>query len=561
MLLAAAVTAPGEAVATQPQAGGVHYAKVKRVCPLPRRGRATCLSLRLEPAASGAANAAPYAAGAGAASTGPAGGLTPADLASAYRYSPSGGSGQTVGIVDAFDDPNLESDLATFDAQYGLVACTAANGCLRKVGETGSSTSLPAADKVGWSVEITLDVETVHSVCPACSIVLVEASSERLSDLAASEETVVGLGAAEVSNSYGALEPEMGAIEHAAYEHPGIVILAAAGDSGYLSWDRVFEGGEAPGVPDEPASFPSVVAVGGTSLKLTATGARKSETTWNDSGRPSHEELKQFAATGSGCSTVYTAPTWQQEVPGWAAAGCASKRLDNDVSAVADPYTGFDIYDSFVYEKAFKPGWLTIGGTSLSSPLVAGLYALSGGAHGASEPASLLYGHLGQSSALYDVTKGGSGFCDGEEAAACGEPTANELFGPVDCEGTIACDAAVGYDGPTGVGAPRGLSAFTPATPVVVTKAANSITASSAVLNATVNPEGHTLSGCTFEYGPTAGYGHTAPCSSTPPPGTVAVAVSAPVSGLAEKATYHFRITASNGFGTALGKDHTLKTL
>src|SRR5207302_8907780 len=123
---------------------------------------------------------------------------------------------------------------------------------------------------------------------------------------------------------------------------------------------------------------------------------------------PTREELKQFAATGSGCSTSVAAPAWQQALAAWAATGCGSGRLDNDIAAVGDPYTGIDIYDSYVYEQAFKPGWLTIGGTSLSAPLVAAMYALAGGSHGASYPAHTLYGHLGQGASLYDVSKGGS---------------------------------------------------------------------------------------------------------------------------------------------------------
>ena len=221
----------------------------------------------------------------GAASAGPAGGLTPADLAGAYGFVPAfGGGGQTLAIVDAFDDPKLEEDLAAFDAQYGLPACTAGNGCLEKVGQTGSASELPAADTRGWSVEITLDVESAHSVCPNCKILLVEANSETFADLAAAVNEAVALGADEVSNSYGGFETEFGASEIAAYDHPGTVVTAASGDSGYLNWDFVFELGAAPGLPDAPAALPTVVSVGGTSLKLKASGARKSETVWNGTG-------------------------------------------------------------------------------------------------------------------------------------------------------------------------------------------------------------------------------------------------------------------------------------
>ncbi len=541
------------------------YAKARQVCPAVAPDSARCLALALAPATVGAPGARAYLKAAGALSTGPAGGLTPSDLAGAYGYSPtSGGSGQTVAIVDAYDDPAIEADLGKFDAHYGLASCTAADGCLKKVSQTGSTTALPAADTRGWSVEIALDVETVHSVCPGCSIMLVEASSESMSDLAAAVNEAVKLGANEVSNSYGAEEASLGASEQAAYDHPGVVIAAAAGDSGYLNWDDIFAGSEYAAAPDAPASLPTVVAVGGTSLRLASSGKRTRETVWNDSGRPSHEsEFKQLAATGGGCSTVFAAPTWQLDVAGWPSTTCGGKRLDNDIAAVADPYTGLDIYDSYVYEAGFKGGWLTVGGTSLSSPLVTGLYALAGGAHGVSYPASTLYAHAGQASSLYDVTQGGSGYCDAEEAAGCGEPAINELLGDVDCLGTTACDAAAGFDGPSGVGAPNGLGAFgggTPAKPTVLTEQASSISASSATLNATVNPNGWPITTCSFEYGPTNSYGKSTPCSPEPGSGSSPVAVAATITALTAKKTYHFRIVATNAFGTGDGHSKRLKT-
>jgi hypothetical protein len=544
--------------------GETRYATVRQVCPAPAPGDASCFALALVPAPAEAAGVQPYVVGAGSSSKGPAGGLTPADLASTYGFSPAvGGSGQTVAIVDAYDDPNIEADLGTFDAQYGLPACTAANGCFRKVGQTGSTTSLPAADTVGWSLEMSLDVEIVHSVCESCRILVVEADSDSLADLAAAADEAVKLKATEVSNSYGALEDEMGEAEQAAYNHPGVVIVASAGDDGYLSWDQVAAFLPAPGMPNAPASLPSVVAVGGTSLKLRANGTRKNETAWNDSGRPSRKEFKQFSATGGGCSTLFAAPSWQLSALGWASAVCGTKRLDNDISAVADPYTGFDVYDSYVYEPEFKPGWLTVGGTSLSTPLISALYGLAGGGHAAEYPAATLYAHLGEASALYDVTTGGNGYCDGEAPGPCGEPAINEEIGDIDCQGTTACDAAPGFDGPSGVGAPIGLGAFggpPQLPPTVATSAASSITAKSAVLNATVNPNGDAVSTCAFEYGPTVSYGKKARCSTLPGSGTSPVAVSATITGLTSKRRYHYRITASNAYGPSNGKGRTLKT-
>jgi subtilase family serine protease len=165
----------------------------------------SCFALVGTPVAAGtpaSVGAVPYVVDSGASSPGPAGGLTPEQLAGAYEYEPSaGGNGQTVGIVDAFDDPKIEEDLGTFDTHYGLPQCTTANGCFKKVGVTGSTTSLPSADTSGWSEEISLDVETLHSVCPNCKILLVEANSSTGADLATAVNEAVALGAPEVSNS------------------------------------------------------------------------------------------------------------------------------------------------------------------------------------------------------------------------------------------------------------------------------------------------------------------------------------------------------------------------
>jgi PKD repeat protein len=474
VLLCSLVAVPAASARSRSAPRGTHYAKIRRVCPTPKPGDATCLALARVPVPSTAAGepgVRPYTATRGALESGPAGGLTPEELASVYGYNPAiGGSGQTIALVDAYDDPNIESDLATFDAEYRIAPCTKENGCFTKVSQTGSTTSLPVPDTSGWSVEIALDVEMAHSACPNCKILLVEAKNESFKNLAAAVGEAVSLKATEVSNSYGGSEDLLGSTERGAYKHSGVVIAAATGDSGYDDWTRYSNEGEpvAAEQPDAPASLPSVVAVGGTTLELNASGKRRSETVWNgNSALDANGELEE-GATGGGCSTLFTAEPWQQATPGYGATGCAGKRVAADVSAVADPNTGFDIYDSYNCGAACEEfgggeGWLTIGGTSVSTPLISSLYALAGGGHGVEYPSLTLYGHLGESSSLFDVTEGGNGYCD-DGGLACG---ANELEeATVDCEGTTACNAAPGFDGPSGVGTPNSLNLFKPLLPV-----------------------------------------------------------------------------------------------
>ncbi len=308
-----------------------------------------------------------------------------------------------------------------------------------------------------------------HSVCPNCKILLVEAANERFENLAAAVNEAVNLGATEVSNSYGAAESALGTAERAAYRHPGIVIAAATGDAGYDNWTEYVNKDEpAAEQPDAPASLASVVAVGGTTLELNASGERTSETVWNSNGA-SDKSKPRGGATGGGCSTLFSAEPWQQAATGYAATGCAGKRVAADISAVADPNTGFEIDDSYncgalCEEEGEGKGWLMIGGTSVSTPLISSLYALAGGSDGVAYPALTLYGHLGERSSLFDVTEGGNGFCDDGELKGCG---VNALKGvTVDCEGTTACNATIGFDGPSGVGTPNSLNLFKPLPPI-----------------------------------------------------------------------------------------------
>jgi subtilase family serine protease len=322
--------------------------------------------------------------------------LGPTQFHTAYGLPTTAPTPQTIAIVDAYDSSTIESDLATYSAQYGLPSCTTANGCFRKVNQIGG-TLYPPVDS-GWALEIALDVETAHQICQNCKILLVEASNASLANLGSAENEAVALGANVISNSWGAPEYSSETTDEARYfNHPGVVITASTGDNGY-------------GV-EFPSSSRYVTAVGGTTLALNADGTWRSETAWS--------------GTGSGCSAFIAKPAWQTD------ASC-SRRTVADVSADADPNTGAAVYDSVPYQ--FQTGWFQVGGTSLAAPLIAALYALTGNASSANY-GSAPYGHLAQ---LHDVTSGSNGSCGG----------------------TYLCTAKVGFDGPTGLGTPNGLGAF-----------------------------------------------------------------------------------------------------
>lgn len=304
-------------------------------------------------------------------------GYGPPDLQSAYALpSATAGAGLTVGIVDAYDQPNAESDLATYRTQYGLPPCTTANGCFRKVNQNGG-TSYPRANS-GWGLEISLDIEMVSAICPNCHILLVEASSSSIGNLGTAVNEAVSLGAVAVSNSYGASEfSSETSYDAAYYNHPGVAITASSGDNGY-------------GV-EYPAASGDVIAVGGTTLNAANNTRGWTETAWS--------------GAGSGCSAYETKPTWQTDT------GC-SRRTVADVSAVADPNTGVAVYDDYGYG-----GWLVVGGTSVASPIIASTFALAGAPGANAYPASYLYA---DPSSLNDVTSGSNGSCGGSYLCTAG---------------------------------------------------------------------------------------------------------------------------------------------
>ena len=145
---------------------------------------------------------------------------------------PPGTAGQTVALIENGDDPNAEADLGVYRAQYGLTPCTTANGCFRKVSQSGG-TSYPPPDP-SWAKETSLDLDMVSAACPACRILLVEAASNSVADLGAAVNEAVTLGARFVSNSYGGPEaPGEGQAYNTYYNHPGVAVTASSGDTGY----------------------------------------------------------------------------------------------------------------------------------------------------------------------------------------------------------------------------------------------------------------------------------------------------------------------------------------
>jgi subtilase family serine protease len=340
-------------------------------------------------------------------------GLGPTQIQSAYKLAGLNASGRTVAIVDAFNDPNAASDLATFRNAYGLPACTTANGCFKQVNQNGATSPLPSGD-YGWAEEESLDVDAVSSACPTCHILLVEASSASTAALAKAENTAAKTaGVAAISNSYGGSEASSETSTDASYNHPGVAITVSSGDDGF-------------GV-EYPAASQFVTAVGGTTLTQASNARGWSEAAWS--------------GAGSGCSSFEPKPTWQHDT------GCA-KRTVADVSADADPNSGLGVYDTYnncgsssscdvLIEEGIAEGldgWAQVGGTSLSSPLIASVYALAG------NTASTTYGSFPYShtSALFDATSGSNGSCGG----------------------SYLCTAGAGYDGPTGLGTPNGTGAF-----------------------------------------------------------------------------------------------------
>ena len=314
------------------------------------------------------------------------------------------GAGQVIGIVDAYDDPNIESDLGVFDSQFGLPACTSGNGCFSKVYAQGSRPSSNA----GWALEISLDVEWAHAIAPQANIVLVEAASNSFSNLMQAVDVAVQNGASVVSMSFGGTEFSAETAYDFHFAVNGVTFTASSGDSGN-------------GV-EFPAASPGVVAVGGTTLTTGTGGSYVSESAWSGSG--------------GGQSAVESEPLYQANYP--IPNDPSGRRGVPDVSYDGNPNTGFAVYDTVRYHG--QSGWFQVGGTSAGAPQWAALFAIANSMRVAGTKATL----SSTNNAVYSVASGGnlsSNFHD-------------IVSGTNGSCGTL-CTAVTGYDYVTGLGSPQ----------------------------------------------------------------------------------------------------------
>ena len=380
LVVSATMFASASAGATARHAAPAPKLHAQRVCGDVAPGLAHCMSFVMA-----TANGHPFAFPA-------VSGYGPSDLQDAYKLpSSTNGGGMTVGIVDAFDNPNAEADLQVYRNNFGLPTCTTANGCFKKIDQNGG-TNYPQGN-TGWGEEIALDIDMVSAICPKCHIVLVESDDNHMGSLGTAVNQAVKQGADAVSNSWAGKEKGIEKKwDEKYFNHPGIAITGSSGDSGYGTL--------------YPAASQYITAVGGTSL------------TRDGSKRGWHENA--WSGAGSGCSTRVHKPSWQSDP------GCNNRTIA-DVSAVANPSTGVAVYDTYG-----AGGWLVFGGTSVSSPIIASVYALAG--------ANVQYGSrvYQNPSKLFDVTAGTNGSCGG----------------------SYLCTAGPGYDGPTGLGTPNGIGDF-----------------------------------------------------------------------------------------------------
>jgi subtilase family serine protease len=366
------------------------------VCTKATAGKAGCLAVRRKVLVGGieqhlvSANA--------------AGGFGANDLRTAYGITAQGTKNKVIAIVDAYHSATAFDDVTEYRTTFGLptmLNCSAVkppkgskSPCFYQLNQSGLADTSPTTTNAGWAQEIALDIEMASAICPKCSVLLVEANTATNKDLSAAVATAGDFaGVVAISNSYGGPDnTEPTDSPYAAAAANGIAVVASSGDSGYAV--------------NAPASYASVIGVGGTNLKVDTKGSWASETVWS--------------MAGSGCSKLNPTPAWQDA----SVTKCPGKSTV-DVSAVADPATGVKVFvDGFWYE---------FGGTSASAPIIAALFALKN--NFGDSAATYLYTNA---AALHDILSGTTGRC----------------------RPAIWCTAGIGFDGASGLGSPNTAAAF-----------------------------------------------------------------------------------------------------
>jgi len=335
----------------------------------------------------------------GNATAGPTG-LSPAQTRHFYGFDQvsNGGAGQTIAIVDAYDDPTIESDLAVFSRQFGLPSCTSSNGCFTKLPASGKT---PRTD-AGWALETSLDVEWAHAIAPAANILLIEAASSRFTDLIQAVDVAVANGASAVSMSFGGGEFSGQTMYDSHFKADGVTFTASSGDSG--------------SGPEYPAASPYVVGVGGTTLQTDSFGTYLGETACSGSG--------------GGESSVEAEPSYQSDF----GIDSNGSRGIPDVAYDADPSTGFSVYDSTRYQG--QAGWFKVGGTSAGAPQWAAAFAIVNSLRASAGKAAIsgahyaLYDSSGYSSNFNDITDGSHGNCGNVCNAGSGDDLVTGLGSP-----------------------------------------------------------------------------------------------------------------------------------
>jgi hypothetical protein len=443
--------------------------------------------------------------------------LSATQLQNAYNLASAAASaatdGELVAVVDAYNDPNAVSDLASYRSMEGLPACNSSTeaGCLTIVNQNGQPSPLPGVDTGvnggtpgGWELEESLDIDMISAICPGCHILLVEANSLNASDLYPAENAAVSYGAKFIGNSWGGTEfPGEYQADSTYFNHPGVAITFAAGDYGYDGNLAPSELNTAPLGTDYPAVSQYVTAVGGTTLTMSG-NTRTAETVWS--------------GTGSGCSEASGKPSWQVDTS--ASGGCLN-RTGNDVAAVADPNTPVAVYDSYPYNGLTLDS-TSAGGTSVGAPIIAGVYALAGAPKAGTYPSQYPYQHT---SAFNAITSGSNGTCESGRAYLCSG---------TDYSGTT-------YNAPAGWGTPNGIGAFasTATGDVVTVPDPGTQDYEAGTLASIPVPAVDSASGETLTYSAT---GLPAGVTINPSTGTIAGTLSSP-------ATSTVTVTATDGTG------------